>query len=118
MSGLKSMFWRRERQEPPPFTDRLFGKAGDILTPKRREMTGQALAQLLSLKRWQRERLITRDENLFERAIAAIDRSALQPTQTFARDEVAGEGLRTVACQDLAGSGQPCKQASRQSSPT
>lgn len=65
--------------------ERLFSEAGDVLAPKRRHMTGQTLAQLLSLKRWQRDGLITLDESLFERAIIAADRPALGSSQSVAR---------------------------------
>lgn len=81
--------------------ERLFSEAGDILAPKRRQMTGQTLAQLLSLKRWQRDGLITLDESLFERAITAADRPALGLSQSVAEvDFEAGQELETVMLQN------------------
>jgi len=65
--------------------ERLFSEAGDVLAPKRRHMTGQTLAQLLTLKRWQRDGLITLDESLFERAITAADQPALGSSQSMAK---------------------------------
>lgn len=86
--------------------ERLFSEAGDILAPERRQMTGQTLAQLLSLKRWQRDGLITLDESLFERAIAAADRPALGLCQSVAEvDFEAGQELETVMLQNSVSSG-------------
>lgn len=77
--------------------ERLFSEAGDILAPKRRQMTGQTLAQLLSLKKWQRDKLITLDGSLFERAINAAERPALSLDQSVATVDIGdGEESRMV----------------------
>jgi len=69
-------------------------------------MTGQTLAQLLSLKRWQRDGLITLDESLFERAITAADQPGLGLSQSIAEvDYEAGQEPETTVLQEFVSSG-------------
>jgi hypothetical protein len=57
----------------PPMSDepeRVFSDTGNLLSPKRRTMTGEGVEQMTSLRRWDRSGIITLSQRLFNSAVA------------------------------------------------
>jgi hypothetical protein len=48
--------------------ERVFSIAGNLLSPRRRQLSGKAVEQMLCLRNWQRSGIITLDQGLFEEA--------------------------------------------------
>jgi hypothetical protein len=48
--------------------ERVFSIAGNLLSPRRRQLSGEAVEQMLCLRSWQRSGIITLEQGLFEEA--------------------------------------------------
>jgi hypothetical protein len=53
--------------------ERIFSQAGNVLTPRRRQLTGDHVEQVLCLRSWQASGIVTLDGALFEQAVRGAD---------------------------------------------
>ena len=56
--------------------ERIFSQGGSLLSPRRRQMTGDHVQEVLCLRSWQASGIVTLDGDLFEQAIMVGDRSS------------------------------------------
>jgi hypothetical protein len=57
--------------------ERVSSMAGNLLSPRRRQLKGESVEQMLCLRSWQASGLIKLDQATFERAISSSDATAL-----------------------------------------
>jgi hypothetical protein len=60
----------------PPMSDepeRVFSEGGNLLVPRRRQLSGDHVQEILCLKSWQGSGLVTLDGALFDQAIRVAD---------------------------------------------
>jgi hypothetical protein len=53
--------------------ERIFSQGGALLIPRRRQLTGDHVQEILCLRSWQRSGIVTLDGALFEQAVRRAD---------------------------------------------
>ena len=53
--------------------ERVFSQGGALLIPRRRQMTGDHVQEILCLRSWQKSGIVTLDGALFEQAVRLAD---------------------------------------------
>jgi hypothetical protein len=74
----------------PPISDepeRVFSIAGNLLSPRRRCMKGEAVKQMLCLKSWQQSGIISLDQGLFADTVQ-IDDNELNTGNLLLHDQI------------------------------
>ena len=79
----------------PAYSDdpeRVFSKGGALLIPRRRQLLGDHVQQILCLRSWQRSGIIALDRALFEQAVRRADSVPISdrlpiPNNTYKSDD-------------------------------
>ena len=66
--------------------ERVFSTAGNLLTPRRRCMKGEAVEQMLCLKSWQRSGIVSLDQGLFADTVHIDDDNELNTGNLLLHD--------------------------------
>lgn len=72
--------------------ERVFSEGGALLVPRRRQLTGDHVQQILCLRNWQRAGIVTLDGALFEQAVRRADGAPISnqlpiPENTYESDD-------------------------------
>jgi hypothetical protein len=66
--------------------ERVFSTASNLLPPRRRQLKGDGVEQMLCLKNWQSSGVITLDRGLFTSAVALSDDTVIDDDLSLVSD--------------------------------
>lgn len=71
--------------------ERIFSQGGNLLQPRRQRLTGDAVQEILCLRSWQENGIITLDRTLFEDAITTAEQAPIADELQFTMNHGGGQ---------------------------